>query len=742
MGRIPLILGFFVLLALMAVRVWDPLPVQSLRLAYFDTLQRISPRDYEPVGVRVVDVDEASLAVVGQWPWPRDILADLVLQLQAYGASVVAFDVLLAEPDRYTPSSLINRDVLGEISLPQEVRDRLQSIDFDADLAKSFREIPVVLGVARKVGEASDTGISPVPVTEFGEGLIEALPPFGASTPLVPALRAEAAGVGGLNVDPFSGASVVRTVPLIWDAGNDAIPSLAIEALRVGLGEEALVLWGDEATTGAVQAVGVGLIDVPTRDDGQMWVKFRPDHPDLYVSAQDVLRQGPLDSELQGKLNGHIVFVGTSAAGLFDVRTTTLGETVPGVSIHAQIVEQILVGEFLTRAQWVDGVELITLFFLGLLVGYRMFRSGPVLSFATGFGCAVVITAASWIAFTRYNLLIDASFPLVGGFLAFAFVTGYQFIAADRDKREMRRSFSRYVAPTVLDQIEGSGYVLELGGAMRPATVMFCDIRDFTPISERYSAEGLVRFLNELFGCLSVEILKTQGTIDKFIGDSVMAFWNAPLPVDDYPERAMEAALAMRQALEVFNSEREEDPVRLAIGLSTGEVCVGNIGSADRFDYSVIGDNVNVAARLEAACRWVGCDVLVTDQTYREADRFACLYAGALKLKGVSSLTPAWVMCGDGKLKGSYVYKNLATAHNAWQAGVRRKAGDAELGDLLARCLEAAKAVSPEMVTFVNNMDGRREDYKDPPAIDKTGVPKPPRKASEARIDSLAAPAT
>ncbi len=743
MGRVPLILGFFVLLALMAVRLWDPVPVQSLRLAYFDGLQRIAPRSYEPVGVRIVDIDDASLEAVGQWPWPRDILADLVYRLDAYGAKVVALDLILSEPDQYSPSTFVERGTFGAVHLPETVRAQFRTMNFDTDFADSLTVMPVILGVAQRAGDGDSAPAKSVEITEFGTGLVDALPLLGPTTSVLPTFEGVAAGVGSLAVNAESRAAVVRTVPLAWRSDGRAVPSLAVEALRIGLDRASISLKGDSGSPGTIRTLQVGgdKITIPTRADGGIWVRFRPREDDMYVSAKDVLASGALDPALQQKLEGHTVFVGTSAAGRFNVRTTALGEALPGVAIHAQVAEQILLGTYLTRAVWVDGAEMAALLVLGLLIGYRMFRSGPIMSFAMGFAGAVVIAVTSWLAFTQYNLLLDASFPLIGGFFGFAFVTGYQFIAADRDKREMRRSFSRYVAPTVLEQIEGSGYVLELGGEMRPATVMFCDIRDFTPISEQYSAEELVRFLNELFGCLSAEILKTQGTIDKFIGDSVMAFWNAPLPVDDYPERAMEAALAMRQALKRFNKNRDEAPVRLAIGLSTGQVCVGNIGSADRFDYSVIGDNVNVAARLEAACRWVGCDVLVTDQTYREADRFACLYAGALKLKGVSSLTPAWVMCGDGKLKGSYVYKNLATAHNAWQAGVRRKASAAELSDLLTRCREAAKAVSDDMVTFVDALDGRLEDYKEPPAIDKTGVPKPPRKASEARFEAIAASA-
>lgn len=673
--------------------------------------------------MRVVDIDEDSLEVVGQWPWPRDILGEMVERLAANGAVVVAFDVLFAERDRYSPSVLLERNAMEAIRLPDSIKKNLQDIDFDNIMADSFASMPVVLGTARRGGDDVTTQVGNVDVLEFGEGLIDALPPFGTSTPIVPVLQANAAGIGSINVNPLADASVVRTVPMIWNSGTGAIPGLALEALRIALQEDALILWGDDTTSGVIDAIGIGQIDIPTLADGQMWVRFRADHPDLYVSAADVLSKPVGDPELVEKLEGHIILVGTSAAGLFDIRTTALGETVPGVSVHAQIIEQVLLGQFLTRADWVRGAEIVAIIFLGLLVGHRMFRSGPALSFATGAACAVLILGASWIAYTGYNLLVDASFAMIGGFIAFVLVAGYQFIVSDRDKREMRRSFSRYVAPTVLDQIEKRGFALELGGEIRPATVMFCDIRDFTPISERYNAEELVSFLNGLFDRLSAEILKTQGTIDKFIGDNVMAFWNAPLPVEDHPARAIQAALGMRYALDRFNKNLDGPPVRVAIGISTGDVCVGNIGSADRFDYSVIGDNVNVAARLEAACRDVGCDILIADQTRSNPSNFALVDAGFLELKGVSFHVRAWMVVGDDEAAASSAFADFSAALNAWKMAIKAGATEAEIGACFSQCIAAANAYGPVLQDFVQRLDSRRADYCRIPS-DKTSKSK------------------
>lgn len=710
MDRRQLILGLVVLSLLVVVRVIDPSPVQGVRTFYFDALQRIAPREYQPVNVRVVDIDELSLATLGQWPWPRDILTDLTDRLRDYGAAVVVYDVLFAEPDRYSPSNLLRRGNLSTLSLTDGVRNSLERIDFDRRFARSFNRIPVVLGTARRTGEGEFEQDALVDIVDFGVDLLQALPPLGASTPIVEPLRERAAGVGSVNVDPFADSRVIRTVPLVWNTGKGGMPSLAVEALRVALGEDSIILWGDETTPGVVQAVGVGPFDIPTLSDGQIWVRYRPDDAELYVPAYEVL--SPEDNpDLIPKLQDHIVLVGTSAAGLLDIRNTPLGESVPGVSIHAQIIEQVLTGSYLYRADWVQGAEILSLILLGLVVGWRMFRSGPIWSFLTGFLSAAVVALSSWLAYTRFDTLFDATYPMIGGFLAFAVVAGYQFIIVDQDKRQMRRSFSRYVAPAVLEQIEASHFELELGGRNQPATVMFCDIRNFTTLSESFEADALVSLLNELFDRLSSEILRTQGTIDKFIGDSIMSFWNAPVPVPDHKERACRAALGMRKALRKFNAGYRGKPIRIAVGISSGEVCVGNIGSHDRFDYSVIGDTVNVAARVEAACRHVGYDITIAEATREGVENLACLYAGELALKGVTKGIRTYIVIGDESVAESNDFKEMERLFAKWVQSLATGADSTERDRILAECARLGSTIDPNLTEFFDRAPGRAPDF-------------------------------
>ena len=713
MGRTSFLLGLVLLIGLVFIRVWDPYPVQAGRNFYFDGLQKINPRPFQDVGVRVVDIDEASLRKLGQWPWPRDIVADLVTQLQAYGAAIVVFDVLFAEADRYSPSNFLQRNALSDLSLPDGARKSLQQTDFDIQLAETFFHIPVILGIARTPEINQPTEAPLADVIEFGDNLIDALPGMGASTTIVPVLKNAAAGIGSVSVDPLGQANLVRTVPLVWNGSQGPVPSLALEALRVALGESALVLWGTEGSPGVIDAVGVGDIDIPTLPDGQIWVNFRRDDSEIFISAQSVLEK-EYDLDLSQTLEGSIVFVGTSAAGLLDIRSTAIGQNIPGVAIQAQIVEQILLGSYLKRTDWIEGMEILALILLGAIVGYRMTLSGPLWSFFTGFVSAVIVVLVSWLSYKTYGVFFDATFPLIGGFMAFATVAGYQFVITDMDKRQIRRSFAQFVAPTVLDQIEKSGYQLELGGVTQPVTVMFVDVRGFTTLSETMTATKLVTLLNELFDKLSREILDQEGTIDKFIGDSVMSFWNAPIAVVDHAARACRSAIQMRSAIDAFNQGRSGPPIRIATGISTGSACVGNVGSRSRFDYSVIGDTVNVAARVEAACRHVDFDIVASENTIDMAQDLACLFAGNIDLKGKTSLTRVYIVLGDETLAQSESFKEIKYHHEALLTAIETDLGKETIEYQLLFCSEKAQKLGLDLTGFYEKIPLRLPDFVPP----------------------------
>ncbi len=697
------------LAALVLLRVIDPAPVVALREAYFDLLQRVSPRRAADLPVRVVDIDDASLRELGQWPWPRDWLAELTRNLTDLGAAVIVFDVIFAERDRLSPSELITRGMLPA-TLPPDAATAISQLDHDRIFAGALQRSVPVLGVAASIdGEPDAPGRAGF--VSVGSRPDAFLTPLHGVTPVVPELADAALGFGVLNVAPDGIDGIVRRVPLIWQGETAPVSSLAIEALRVALGESTVILMGVEGSDG-LERIRLGEFVIPTNDRGEFRVRYREFDPTFFVPAKDVLADDG-GTAVAEKVAGHIVFVGTSAAGLLDIRATPLGETVPGVSIHAQIVEQILSNDYLLRSDIISGSEIFALLVTGLVVSGVMAFSGPVASIIAGVAAGAILVGLSFVGFVRAGVLFDATFPVLGGFAAFSALALFQFVVTDREKRMIRRSFSRYVSEDVLRGIEERRHSLELGGEIRDVTVLFSDIRGFTGLSERLDAQALVGLLNDLFSRLTDCILARRGTIDKYIGDSIMAFWNAPIAQAEHEAAACRAALDMRTALHRFNSARLADgdeAVIVMVGLAAGPACVGNIGSSARFNYSVVGDTVNRAARIEACCRHVEFDVVISSEVASCIPQFAVLDAGDVDLKGVSGRTRVFALVGDEKIAAGQAFAKLREAH----AELLHSLSEGEdVRSEIDACVTAARDVDAGLEGFYARIVDRTGDFAD-----------------------------
>lgn len=701
--------GLLLIFLLVALRLSDPAGMQALRLAYFDQMQVWHPREVQDFPVRVVDIDEASLDAYGQWPWPRTRLAELVDRLSDSGAAVIVFDMLFVEPDRMSPHRLLvqppYRDLLGD--------RRLADLpDYDADFARAMAGRAVILGMANTIQTDAAPPEQKSGIVEIGNAPRQGLIMTAGVTPPLPILSQTAQGLGNISMSPHDTSERVRRVPLLWTTpSGQVIPSLALETLRVAFGESSYILRGADDAPGAIQSVRVGPLTIPTTSDGSIWVRYRPDHPALYVSATRVFSSPP--ETLRQEFEGRIVMIGTSAAGLLDLRTTALSETVPGVSIHAQIVEQILQGAFIHRTDFIAAIEVLSLIVLGSVILWIMSVSGALVSvFAAALGASGIILS-SWVLFTSYGTFLDITFPVLGGGLFFAIMTAFQFFVADREKKMLRRSFSHYVAPEILQQIEQSGHRLKLGGELKSVSVMFCDIRNFTALSETMAATQTVSILNDVFGALSSEIFKQRGTIDKYIGDSVMAFWNAPVDVEDYPLRTCLAALGMRRAIAKLNPKLDPRPAKdigIAIGIGMGTACIGNVGSKERFDYSAIGDVVNRAARIEASCREVSHDILVSEDVRQAASGLAFLEAGFLSLKGVSQRQKIYALIGDDALCQTAAFQQLSALHETVLAALAQ--GDDAPAEMIAACMNLARSIDADLADFYGRLAPRASDFR------------------------------
>jgi len=690
-----LLFGAAVVVALVLLRATDPYAVRVARETTFDTFQQIKPRAAPgDLPVRIVDIDEASLAAIGQWPWSRRDMASIASRLTELGAAAIAFDILFPEPDRLSPSSIAG-----------------SGPDYDALFADALAGGPSVLVMSRAVAGRP----APPPKAGFamtGADVLPGLPALDSVAAPLPALAEAAAGLGVASLDR-EGAGVARRLPLLWSNGSAPVPTLSVEALRVAQGAATLVVLGDTAGAGTVAGLRVGQFDVPTGPSGDMWLYYRSLPAATYVSAAQLLADDY--GNLAPLLSGHIVLVGASAAGLLDIRNNTLGEAVPGVSIHLQALEQTLTGTFLHRADWVGGLELLIIAGSGLAIVVVLLLTGPLAGLLFSLAIAALATAGSWLAFSRYGVLLDPSFALFAALVTYAAMAFFRFAVTDADKRRIRKAFAHYVEPALLTQIESNAGLLKLGGDVREMTVMFSDVRNFTALSERTAPAELVAMLNRLFAGLGAAIIAHHGTIDKFMGDAIMAFWNAPVDVPRHARHACEAALDMRAALRDLNAQQTgAEPIAIGIGISSGPALVGNMGFEARFDYSCIGDTVNVASRLEGACRSVGYDILVTAETRAAAPELAFLAAGSVVLKGISQPEPIHLLVGAEDMAASEAFLMLAEAHDAllvaWTEGTATD-------DTLERCRSLAVAVDPRLLDFYEAGLTRSDDFRDLQAV-------------------------
>jgi adenylate cyclase len=655
------VLGLSLVAALTALRASDPQPLKLARDATFDQFQRVAPRPFEHLPVRVVDIDEESLRKLGQWPWPRDRLALLVDRLAEMGAAAIAFDVVFAEPDRLSPRTVL-RDIKG---IDPALLDQLP--DNDEIFARSVAAAPVVLGF----GLTNQGTYKPAVKAGFaftGEDPAAAPPRMEAATPLLPQLAASASGIGHISLNPSDPTAVVRVVPLFLSDGRQLYPNLAIEALRVAQGASTYVLSGATDVPDTITAVKIGDFVVPVTAEGELWLYVSPDRKERYISARHLLAADGAPANVRTVVEGSIVFVGTSAAGLQDIRSNALGQNVPGVSLHAQMVEQILSGRFLSRPDWANGLEILLLAMLGILLVILTIFVSPGVALICGLLATALSLVGSWLAFSYWGLLLDPLAPIVTGTITHFAATSFRFLVTDRQRREIRHAFGQYLSPTLLHRIENAPDALRLGGDERELTVMFVDVRNFTSISERLSPTALVTFLNTLLDALSRHVTANEGTLDKFIGDSIMAFWNAPVDVADHAIKATRAALEMRAAVARLNANDAfgfgaGQTVSIGIGIHTGLACVGNMGAETRFNYSAVGDAVNVSARIESSCKELGFDVLVSGSTAEALHGFAILDAGDLPLKGRSTRTPVFAVVGDEQVSNTPDFAEASRLH-------------------------------------------------------------------------------
>jgi len=616
--------GLAVTLLMTSLFIARPQFIRFFDYKVYDQMLRLYHADKATDVPVIIDIDEKSLAEYGQWPWPRYRVAILLQTLRSLGAASVATDIIFVEPDKTSPNALQQawkRDLKLDFdfsALPRGLMDN------DVLLADNLKNGPFVLGIdfiakhknAPETTENNPESCTIKPVT------VNVIGPANAPSPHdilggmervicpVPVLGAAAPATGFITIAPDED-SLYRRAPLLISFDNKFYPSLALASLMQASGEKTLTL---KMTGIGVESLRLGKrLVIPLDAEGRLNVNYRgPAKTFKYVSAADVLNRRVAPDLLKGRM----AFIGTSASGLRDIRSMPLDPSFPGVETHATIVDNVLSNQFIRMPDWTVGAELGLMILGGLITTLLLMRLSAVWMAipVIGMGLGIWYGSAYW--YTKQLIYMSPLYSLITLLLTFTILTAIKFWREEHAKRFIHGAFAHYLAPSVISQIMDNPDALSLEGQEKEVTIQFSDVRRFTSLSEKLSPSQVTELLRDYLSPMTRIITDHEGTLDKFIGDAVMAFWNAPLDIANHQEKALKAAMDQLKALETLNVEFRRKygfDIEIGIGLHSGKVRVGNMGSDELFDYTLIGDNVNVTSRLEGLTKHYGQRIIVSE---------------------------------------------------------------------------------------------------------------------------------
>lgn len=569
------ILAIFVLMALLTVRFFDPWLTEVARLKYFDYLERQQVTIHDD-SIVLINIDEETISRKGQWPWPRDIIATLIAEINNRGASIVIAPILFSEPDRF-----------GK----------------DVDLVNTLKADNIVLAQVPTI-QNNEPYARPRGSALIGPNISDILPAWPGALPPIRSIAEAAAGVGMIATVPEPDG-VVRRSPMLVSVGDRFFPSITLESIRVLAGEQSFQVKSNEAGVEIVRIPGIPLIY--TDVNGRIWPTRNFTYDNYSASS--------LPESLQGK----VVILSLTAEGFSNPVATSHGEMLPNRVIATEL-SSIINELFVTRIDISDVLELAIPLLLSTIILLCVIRTNLLI--------AGLVTATSLIGivygtlYLRETLLIlfDAVFPVLVCFTVFAVSAFSRALEEFRLKQQIKKQFGTYLSPAMVEKLQQNPELLKLGGETRELSIMFTDVRGFTAISEHYGADvqGLTKIMNRYMTAMTAKILENNGTLDKYIGDAQMAFWNAPLDDKRHAHNAVKTALSMLGDLERFNNEITAEgipPFGMGLGINTGSVVVGNMGSDQRFDYTCLGDSVNLASRLEGQSKPYGVKLVIGQNT-------------------------------------------------------------------------------------------------------------------------------
>jgi adenylate cyclase len=749
---VPLALGLVSVILALVAYFNVPYALKDVGNLLFDEYQRQKPREYVSAPVKVIDIDQESLEVLGQWPWPRTDFADMTMKLGRIGAAAVVYDVVFAEPDRTSPANIA--PILLKNGLPFEAFDVVAGLpDHDEYLGKKFLEAQtnVVTGyfLTPILGDDEEAILPPVffGFTEVGASARDQMPTYATASRTLPVIDQGAQGSGFVSVASIDGG-IIRKAPLLARIDEQIYPSLSLEALRVAMQSNTIQIKSSAGSGELGSGGGAALVSmvrianpqlgadfrIPTNGQGEFLVHYTEEIPERRVPAWKVIKAGTGTpgaysfQELQELFAGHIILVGPSAAGLLDLRSTPMNGSEPGVLIHAQMIEQMISGQFLVNPYWQQTV-----------VGVIILGGGIILSFLLSFlgairgGAITVISLGalfyfSWWQYSQNQILFDPTFAAAALVFIAAVTTLSSFYLTESEKAEIRGAFDHYLSPDMVDQIADDPGLLQLGGVEKNITILFCDIRSFSKISEQLSPQELILFLNNFLTPMTEILMESKSTIDKYIGDAIMSFWNAPLDDPEHAANACRGSIRMIHALremnEIFYDDPENAPLpvetAIGIGLNTGPCSVGNMGSTQRFAYSVLGDAVNLSSRLEGLTKQYKVHIIIGSATAEVTEHLAHMEMDQLRVVGREAPERIYTLVGEEEVADSEHFLKLKELQLAYLKAYRGQQWDE--AEAIA---EEARGYAAEyhIAGYYDVMQLRIDDYREnPPGDDWDGV--------------------
>lgn len=680
--------------------------------------------------VALVAIDEKSLDELGRWPWPRVRMAQLLDALVKYEAKVVGFDIVWAEPDENSELKSLSalKQKMNELKLTNRDLEKylsqaIQKADTDRTLADSLaRSRRAVLGYFFHFFAKED-------LPQEKKQLPQDLPPLStynwvkyssqaaAKVPLfeatyaevnIPVIAEAAEGAGYFNIIPDRDGTM-RWIPLVIKYQDKHYCALSLAVLQKFLNNSPLVLRLAEF---GVEEIRLGDLFIPTNEEGRMLINYRgPQKTFPHYSATDVIHGRVPVNAFRGK----IVLVGATAIGIYDMRVTPFDRVFPGLEVHANVIDTILKQQFLYRPNWVTLFDLLAIIVLGLILGIILPKVKALWGALIGISLIFAFLLTSYQLFQKQGIWVNQTYPLFNLVLTYLMITGYRYMTEERERKKVRGAFQYYLNASVVEQMLKDPEKLKLGGEKKDLTVLFSDIRGFTSISEHMTPERLVKFLNEYLTKMTDIVFKYDGLLDKYMGDAIMAIWGAPLDQSDHPLRACYTALEMVEELRLLQQKWATEGMprmNIGIGINAGPMVVGNMGSERRFDYTVMGDSVNLGSRLEGLNKLYGTNIIISEMTYeRVREEILGRELALVRVKGkdqpvkiyellsrrAKSLPEQKALAEEFQAAlGEYRNRNWETARKIFQSILERYPADGPARLYVERCQTLEKTPPPE----------------------------------------------